>query len=141
MSITKYLPFASLLNYLNEQNREPKDGIGVKLLKGLGHSVYAWVPAAALFIYGNDLMTTGEMNPIKQRQALVRMNEDIERVFGKEGLADTNHDGKIDFTERAEAFRRMGLESQIQFPRLEADKIKIGIKSYEQGKYSDAKEK
>lgn len=58
-------------------------------------------------------------------------NEKEQLLFGDSGLADTNNDGVIDINEKADAFRRMGLENRVQFPKPTLDDFEIAIRSYE----------
>ncbi len=66
--------------------------------------------------------STGTYNPFKQREILERVEEDYRRkydlVLGKNGLVDRNHDGRISFSERDEAWDRMGLDYRVEKPAV-----------------------
>ena len=78
---------------------------------------------------------THSLNPIANYAAIRQRDQQTldlyDKMFGKNGIADTNKDGNIDFIERAEAFRRMGLENKVGFPESSLDDLKRVARSYE----------
>jgi hypothetical protein len=58
-----------------------------------------------------------------------------ERLFGENGLADSNGNGKPDLREVAELYERIGLEDKVmekgKFPKLSNEDLERAIQSYE----------
>ncbi len=156
-NIVKWVPPINLLRYMsNGQIEDRRNGKsdGSIILKGFGHLAYTMVTGCALALWGMGVYETGEVNPVTQRQVILQRIEDAEqeqrdyqrelsnlndKLFGVDGLADTNHDGKVNVVERAEAYRRMGLEEQVQFPNTNKDDLEKAVRSYEPSKPTEAK--
>jgi len=71
--------------------------------------------------------TLSEFEEINRKKAYKKLLE----------LADRNHDGGVDFSEQADAWRRMDYDdvyTASDFPEPSFERIKRGIKSYEEGK-------
>jgi len=80
-------------------------------------------------------VVTGNYNPLKVFESLdryIRIEQDYlrkyELVLDKNGLADRNHDGRISFSERDEAWDRMGLDYRIENPTVRD--LEKAIQSY-----------
>lgn len=146
MSITKYLPLTSFAHYLSGQNKNPTDSEITRTLKSFGHAVYAIATLTPALLWCATFHATGEVNPITQRQVILQRVKDAEerkqteadsyqsahrKVFSPHGLADTNNDGHLSFSEEFEAYRRMGLESKIVFPKPTREQLDKAIVSYE----------
>jgi len=136
----KYLPVLSVYNrsFTHPENLSP--------IEIIGHAAYAAITVGLLGFYLSGLVLTRELNPITQRRVITQIriqqekkqkdyqdkyNRLQETLFGKNGLADSNHDGKISIEEKARAFGIMGLESQINFPEPSAEQLEKTVRSYQ----------
>jgi len=63
------------------------------------------------FSYGVFCFRTGETNPIKQAKYPIAWHQ----IYGKNGHADTNKDGKISTGEKIASYEIMGIENKIEF--------------------------
>ncbi len=147
-NIIKWVPPINILTYggneMYDDRKKGKSEMSI-FLKSFAHLGYAMIGSGALFLWGAGAYLTGEINPNKAAQVLQHKREQVElekrdyqvqlnnfndRVFGVNGLADINKDGKVDFNERAEAYRRMGLEEQVLFPNANKDDLEKAVRSY-----------
>lgn len=129
MAIGNYIPVVSMFKVINETSRKGQESFHNKM-RLLGHLTYALVSAGSLALYTTRLGFTGELNPLKQPEALVQYREAREKLFGANGLADTNHDGTISAIERIEAYQKMGLDAEISFPKCRLEDLVKGIEAY-----------
>lgn len=124
--VLEKLPVFSLLNYTYGDQID-KDSSTKRLIKGFGHLFYACATVFALSYEIKGFCETGKINPREIKQYHIQTSELSERLFSPNGLADTNKDGIVDFNERAEAYRRMGLESQVQFPQPKLEQLEKAV--------------
>lgn len=61
-----------------------------------------------LVVYTDTAFRTNEYNLFKQISVEKKWIHDYNRLFGINGLADTNHDNSISFSERVNVYRMMG---------------------------------
>ncbi len=120
--IWKCLPFGSLVNCVDKQYMK-KDSITKFVLKSLGHSAYAVVSAALLTVYVGHVRQTGSLSIPEQNRIFAGRKVDNQRyaeleqsIFGKNGYADVNQDGNIDWQERLNVYENMGLDSLVLLP-------------------------
>ena len=140
----KYLPGLSFVNYLFSEsyNQDIKKNNLSASAKMMGHLAYLIAGAAVLSLE----IGMREINPITARQVMIKRIEETEqkqrdyqrqisatseKLFAPYGLADSNLDGKIDIPEKAEAYKRMGLESQVQFPQPKLEELEQAVQDYE----------
>ncbi|MBS3079592.1 hypothetical protein J4218_05710 [Candidatus Pacearchaeota archaeon] len=125
----KYLPGASVINYAFT-NPET-----FSKTKFTAHIIYALAAIVSIDWNVRGYPMTHSLNPIANYAAIRQRDQQTldlyDKMFGKNGIADTNKDGNIDFIERAEAFRRMGLENKVEFPESSLDDLKRVARSYE----------
>jgi len=126
----KYLPVLNAINYANKTLPEK-----ISIPEVIGHSIYAGAGLVALMVYSAGLFQTGEINPLNQvkvfHQRITEKEKYNQMLFNSNGLADSNHDGKISIEEKARAFGIMGLESQINFPEPSAEQLEKTVRSYQ----------
>lgn len=144
------LPVFSYINYVtSEKFKNQYNHPFISVIKTAGHALYAIVGGSALLLAGTACYEAGEINPITARQVILqrveqakaenearmeRYHELSDRIFVPHGLADTNHDETIDVHEKVDAYTRMGLESQVQFPQPTPEDLEKAVKSYENKK-------
>ena len=140
----KYLPFFCVTNYLKESGKEGK------FLPFLGYIMYTAIISASLFSYGKACIKYGEFNPIKQIELSIEGNRKniteikklgglYNKIFGDNGYADLNHNGKISLVEKIDAYQRMGfnedeLLEERPFPKPNVNQLEKAVQSYEAGK-------
>ena len=108
--VAKWIPPFNFIEYqANGMFKDRKKGRGefFTTLKGFGHLTYAIIGTSTLMLCAGRSYSTGEINPIKARQIMVQrieqteaekvnyqrqVSELSERLFGTNGLADTNRD-------------------------------------------------
>jgi len=150
-TIAKWIPPVNFEEYGTRgmfEDREKGRSETFITLKGFGHLIYALVGSMTLAYCGWMFYETGEVNPIKARQVIAqraeqaeqeranyqkRVSELSDRVFSRYGLADTNKDGRVEFSEIVEAYRRMSLEDQIQIqlPKPNLEQLEKAVQSYQ----------
>ncbi|VVB78464.1 Uncharacterised protein [uncultured archaeon] len=155
----RYLPFGSLLNYTYEGLRKDENnGDSDKaFLKLLGHTTYAAFAACTLFFGGVKcyLAMEGSSPVINQPQQIKKVMEQTDpkkpseleipdqsgyygdlysKLFEPDGIADINLDGKVSFIEKAEMFKRMGLENEVVFPKPTTQDLERCLTYYERKK-------
>ncbi|MBS3098998.1 hypothetical protein J4462_02195 [Candidatus Pacearchaeota archaeon] len=75
-------------------------------------------------IYRNHAISTGQFNPTKQYRFIQQRDEKLRElqertdclhdyIFGQDGLADTNGDGRVSASEKARAYEIMVLEDNV----------------------------
>lgn len=85
--------------------------------------LFAFAGAYAIFGSGGaTYLVSGEVNPVTQIKSIIEIRVDgpkrmKEELFGENGLADTNKDGRIDFSERFNAYIRMGFDRDKLDPK------------------------
>lgn len=168
--IGKYLPGFSAFYYMEKlnpvydpekmrstphpSNEFKKHGI-VKLGKFMAHILYGTAAFIFLIAYPLVSIDTGELNYFKQR-AILNQRVEKERVkgekekevwdklFGKNGYADTNKDGRINLVEKINAYKKMGFKdddfnwydnyythSSNIFPTPTQSQLEKAVSSYE----------
>jgi len=75
---------------------------------------------------------SAELN--RQQIERVEYNKLEDKLFGINGLVDINGDGKIQLTERAGAYERMGINDKSYFVKPTKEELQKGIASYETDK-------
>lgn len=146
MDIIKSLPGFSLLYFLKNSDKQyslmsmrgEKPSFKSEI-KGIGkmlvHVAYLMIGVGALVVAAENSLPYS-LNPFlqveTQRERSAELNE---RLFGSEGLADTNHNGSIDLPELADAYCRMGLEQSVlnsrRFPEPSIEELERAVQSYE----------
>ena len=135
----KYLPFGSGINYLKKDIDNPYmcHQLPIFVIGILGHMAYAVGAVALISHYGETVVRTGEWNPMKQSEAFTQQRQERQleerqnyeqnwnKLFGIDGIADVNRDGRVDPKEYADAMRRTG------FPQPGSNDLEKAIASYE----------
>jgi hypothetical protein len=125
--IGRRLPVISLLDYFynGEQEDVAKGKSRLTIVsKNAGHIAYAVLGFLGVTMYGGGVFATGEFNPLKQKEAFARsITQDVQEqmcyrdafdaVFGDNGIADFDHNGRISKGEKVRAYELMGIEDKI----------------------------
>ena len=152
MGVWKYLPIGSFGDYFdNNFNKDIQKNFGLILVssKALVHFVYAVIPTIALISYIGGGIQTGEWNLRTQIQANIQRNNErnaemkkkkdlMKKIFGEEGFADVNRDGKISLNELADAYTRVDLEEEgldalklMSFYNIPVEQLEKAVESYD----------
>lgn len=121
-----------------------------RYLKTGVHLLYSFGLSMALINYGTSAYKTGEFNPLRQTEVNERMRvenqlyqERYNQLFGKNGFADVDRSGAINFDEKVEAWRLMGFGNdnrvymlgETEFPKPNRAQLEWAIERYqEEGK-------
>ena len=120
----KYIPIIGFPELFNPEKEH-------SFLETIGALIYHGIPAAFLIAYTVQTLETGKLSLNAQYQERQERKELTEKLFGQNGLADTNHDGKISIEEKARAFGIMGLERQVIFPSPNSEQLSKAVSAYE----------
>ena len=105
-------------------------------IKKIWHTAYGTIGGlglAAAILYGS-LIGYKEYIKWSNKETIARVNELKTELFGENGLADKNDNGKLDLTEVAEVYERMGLGEKVletgKFPSLSIEDLERAVEIY-----------
>ena len=133
--IITYIPPYNLLNLMGSVEGPERKRTRLNIT---GHIAYAIIGGLLLFgvggVGGSIKLASTYVN-WAYRDEINKSEILRERLFGENGFADANGNGKPDLREVAELYERIGLEDKVmekgKFPKLSNDDLERAIQSYE----------
>lgn len=135
--VVSVLPVGSGMMYeLDRSNKSIKERErGIKYIcKSLLHASYTVVAGVYLIAGGVfDCWTPNQYKQVfeKLKTETTQRKEYKQKLFGVNGYADKDGDGKINSSERFEVYEKAGLEDRISFRELSLEDLERAVKSYE----------